>query len=69
MDGLIKVRELHDSSLAFRRGCLHCNTCKMCLALIDGRAGYLCTSRLEEKVTVEPLKNRRIIRDLVVEME
>ena len=36
---------------------------------VNGKVGYACTERLSEAgVTVEPLKNKRLIRDLVTDI-
>ena len=68
LDGLVKIRELHDSTLAFRYACRHSNTCKMCLALVNGKPRYLCATPVADQMTVEPLRKRPIIRDLVVDL-
>jgi succinate dehydrogenase/fumarate reductase iron-sulfur protein len=68
LDGLVKIRELYDSTLVFRYACRHSNTCKMCLALVNGKPGYLCATPVADQMTVEPLRSRPIIRDLVVDL-
>ena len=66
LDALVWIRENKDASLAFRYSCVSANACKECMVLIDGKIKYACTARLTKKTTtVEPLSNKRLIRDLV----
>ena len=68
LDGLVRIRELHDPSLAVRFSCFNANVCKECTMIIDGEVGYACIAKLRPGVTqVEPLPNRPLIRDLVTE--
>jgi len=69
LDALLQVRQLHDPTLAVRYSCLNANACKECSALIDGKAGYLCTARPgDQPVTCEPLPRKPWLRDLVVDL-
>ena len=66
LDGLIWLRENRDPSLAFRYSCTNANVCKECTMRIDGETAYACTARLRPgTMTLEPLRNKRVIRDLV----
>ena len=66
LDGLVRIRELHDPSLAVRFSCFNANVCKECTMVIDGKVGYACIAKLRPGVIqVEPLPNRPLIRDLV----
>jgi succinate dehydrogenase/fumarate reductase-like Fe-S protein len=66
LDALTWVRENLDESLAFRYSCINANACKECMVLVNGKTKYACTARLtREATTVEPLSNKRLIRDLV----
>jgi succinate dehydrogenase/fumarate reductase-like Fe-S protein len=66
LDALNWIRENLDESLAFRYSCINANACKECMVLVDGKIKYACTARLKKKTTtVEPLSNKRLIRDLV----
>ena len=66
LDALTWVREHLDESLAFRYSCVNANACKECMVLVNGKTKYACTARLtRETITVEPLSNKRLIRDLV----
>ena len=45
------------------------NACKECMILVDGKVDYACTARLASgTVTVEPLANKRLVRDLVTDI-
>ncbi len=66
LDGLVRIRELHDPSLAVRFSCFNANVCKECTMVIDGEVVYACIAKLRPGVTqVDPLPNRPVIRDLV----
>lgn len=69
LDALVWIRAHRDASLAFRYSCINANACKECMLLVDGKIGYACTERLGTgTVTVEPLANKRLIRDLVTDI-
>ena len=69
LDALVWVRTNRDSSLAFRYSCVNANACKECMVLVDGKVVYACTARLNTgMVTVEPLPNKTLIRDLVTDI-
>jgi len=68
LDALRRIRREQDASLAVRYACINANACKECVMRIDGRTGYACTTRLVEGVmTLEPLANKPLIRDLVTD--
>jgi succinate dehydrogenase/fumarate reductase-like Fe-S protein len=69
LDGLRQIREENDPSLAFRYSCINANACKECVILVDGRIAYACTARLESReMRLEPLPNKKLVRDLVTEL-
>ena len=69
LDALVWIRSHMDSSLAIRYSCINANACKDCMVLVDGKVGYACTARLKPgTVTVEPLANKRLLRDLVTDI-
>ena len=69
LDALVWVRENRDPSLAFRYSCVSANACKECMVLVDGKVNYACTARLNTGVvTIEPLANKGLIRDLVTDI-
>ena len=69
LDALVWIRTNRDDSIAFRYSCINANACKECMILVDGKIDYACTARLASGVvTVEPLANKRLIRDLVTDI-
>jgi succinate dehydrogenase/fumarate reductase-like Fe-S protein len=69
LDGLIWIRAHRDPSLAMRYSCINANACKECMMELDGKTVYACTARLEPReMTVAPLSNKPLVRDLVTEI-
>jgi succinate dehydrogenase/fumarate reductase-like Fe-S protein len=69
LDGLRWIRANRDPSLAIRFSCINANACKECMIALDGRTVYACTARLEPReMTLTPLPNKRLVRDLVTEI-
>ena len=69
LDALIWIRANTDSSLAIRYSCTNANTCKECMVKVEGKTVYACTERLgQEPVSVAPLTNKRLLRDLVTDI-
>ena len=69
LDGLRVIRQQADPSLAFRFSCINANACKECMIQLDGDTVYACTARLEPRaMTLTPLPNKKLIRDLVTEI-
>lgn len=69
LDALTWIRTNKDSSLAVRYSCINANACKECMVRVDGKTDYACTARLAESgATVEPLHNKRWVRDLVTDI-
>jgi succinate dehydrogenase/fumarate reductase-like Fe-S protein len=69
LDGLRWIRVHKDPTLAFRYSCINANACKECMMEIDGETIYACITRLEPRaMTVEPLGNKKLVRDLVTEI-
>ena len=69
LDAIMWIRGHVDSSLAIRYSCINANACKECMVLVDGKTEYACTARLgPDGATVEPLANKRLIRDLVTDI-
>lgn len=68
LDALMWIRAHRDSSLAVRYSCINANACKECTLRVDGKVQYACTARLDSgAVTVEPLANKPLLRDLVTD--
>ena len=69
LDGLRWIRVHRDPSLAIRFSCINANACKECMIRVDGKTVYACTTRLSEsETTLEPLPNKKLVRDLVTEI-
>ena len=69
LDGLRWLRVSKDPTLAIRFSCINANACKECMIQLDGETVYACTARLEPReMTLTPLPNKKLIRDLVTEI-
>ena len=69
LDGLRWIRAHRDPSLAIRFSCINANACKECMIQVDGKTVYACTTRLSEgEMTLGPLPNKKLIKDLVTEI-
>ena len=69
LDGLRWIRVHRDPSLAIRFSCINANACKECMIRVDGKTVYACTTRLQPgEMTLEPLPNKKLIKDLVTEI-
>jgi succinate dehydrogenase/fumarate reductase-like Fe-S protein len=69
LDGLRWIRANRDPSLAIRFSCINANACKECMIALDGETVYACTARLRAgEMTLAPLPNNKLIRDLVTEI-
>ncbi|WP_020618713.1 2Fe-2S iron-sulfur cluster-binding protein [Paenibacillus daejeonensis] len=71
LDAIFWIREHQDASFAVRYSCRSANACKECMALIDGKAGFLCSVRAvpETAVRLEPLPTMAWIKDLATALE
>jgi len=67
MDALNYIRDNIDSSLAFRFSCRYYAKCGTCAAMINGKPGLTCYEPAKDGMTVAPLANFPVIRDLVVD--
>jgi succinate dehydrogenase / fumarate reductase iron-sulfur subunit len=70
LDGLIRIKDTIDGTLTFRRSCAH-GICGSCAVRINGRNGLACQTLIQdmpETITVEPLAEYPVIKDLVVDM-
>jgi len=71
LDALHQVKWYQDGTLTVRRSCAH-GICGSDAMVINGRNGLACKTILKDignKITVEPLRGFRVIKDLVVDME
>lgn len=74
LDGLIKVREEVDGSLALRCSCRSA-ICGSCVMRVNGQAILACNTKLTDvvleggRLDIEPAGNMGLIKDLVVEFD
>jgi len=68
LDVLHYIQENHDPSLAFRYSCRR-RRCGMCSVMVNGRPVLACFEGAEGEMTIDPLSNLPIVRDLVVDTE
>lgn len=69
LDAIFWVREHVDPTVAVRFSCRSANACKECLMSIDGTRAYACTTPAVGGMTVRPLPNKPVVRDLVTLLE
>src|SRR3990172_10882086 len=72
LDGLVWIKENLDASLSWRSSC-RMGVCGSCGMFINGLPRLACNNQIvhinPEKITVKPLPNFDIIRDLVPDLE
>jgi succinate dehydrogenase/fumarate reductase iron-sulfur protein len=66
LGGLLYIYRNIDPCLSFRFNCKarHCGECSM---MINGKPGLSCEVSMTREVTVEPLRNLPLIKDLVID--
>jgi succinate dehydrogenase / fumarate reductase iron-sulfur subunit len=70
LDALNHVKWYLDGSLTYRRSCAH-GICGSDAMLINGKNGLACKTLLKNlggRITVEPMRGFRVIKDLLVDM-
>ncbi len=76
LDGLLQVRDREDGSLAVRCSC-RAAICGSCGVKINGQSTLACNTRIGDAaerardgaITVEPMGNMPVIKDLITDME
>jgi succinate dehydrogenase iron-sulfur subunit len=76
LDGILQVRNDQDGSLAIRCSC-RAAICGSCGVRINGKSALACNTRISHAaehapngaVTVEPMGNMPVVKDLVVDMD
>ena len=71
LDALNHVKWYLDGTLTYRRSCAH-GVCGSDAMLINGHNGLACKlllKNLGSRITVEPMRGFRVIKDLLVDME
>ena len=71
LDALQTIKERQDETLAFRRSCAHgiCGSDAMIINGINRLACKMLLKDLGKRITIEPLRGFRVIRDLIVDLE
>ncbi|MEW5921376.1 MAG: 2Fe-2S iron-sulfur cluster-binding protein [Bacillota bacterium] len=67
LDVLKYVYEKHDTSLAFRYSCRG-GLCNVCLLMLNGKNVMSCKKLAEKEMIIEPAKNKKVIKDLMVDL-
>jgi succinate dehydrogenase / fumarate reductase iron-sulfur subunit len=70
LDGLLKIKNEVDSSLAFRRSCRE-GVCGSCAMNINGRNTLACTHAMDDcagTIKIHPLPHLPVIKDLIPDM-
>lgn len=70
LNALLKIKELYDDSLSFRRSCRE-GVCGSDAININGRNGLACLTDLDslsEPIVLRPIPGLPVIRDLIVDM-
>jgi succinate dehydrogenase / fumarate reductase iron-sulfur subunit len=71
LDALHEVKWRHDGTLALRRSCAH-GICGSDAMVINGKNDLACKVLVKDvapKVTVEPIRGFRVLKDLIVDMD
>jgi succinate dehydrogenase / fumarate reductase iron-sulfur subunit len=72
LEALLQIQAEQDGTLAFRYACRGA-VCGSCAMLMNGEVGLACRTQVHglksEVITVEPLPNLLVLKDLVVDMD
>ena len=71
LDALHEVKWHQDGTLSLRRSCAH-GICGSDAMVIDGRNALACKVLIQDvapKVTIEPIRGLRVLKDLIVDMD
>ena len=74
LDGLQKIRDEQDDTLAFRASCCQ-GSCGECAVRINYKAQFTCTTRIGDvtkkalEILLDPVRNIPVIKDLVFDMD
>ena len=66
LEVLRKIRNECDVNLAFRESC-GLGKCGSCALSMNGKPVLACSTKLQNNAVIEPLKNHKIIKDLVID--
>lgn len=60
------LQKTEDPSIAYYIAC-KLGLCAACWARVNGKQVLTCTTPLESEMTIEPAKNYRVVRDVLIE--
>lgn len=60
------LQRTEDPSIAYYIAC-KLGLCAACWARVNGKQVLTCTTPLEAEMTIEPAKNYRVVRDVLIE--
>ena len=66
LSALNYIFENLDRTLGYYFSC-RIGKCNKCLALVNGKTARLCQSPADDDLTLEPLPNHKVIKDLIIE--
>jgi len=67
LEVLTAIKTKMDSTLAFNSGC-RSGVCGSCSMIVNEKEILACSYKVQDEDLIEPLKNVKVIRDLVVDM-
>jgi fumarate reductase iron-sulfur subunit len=73
LDVVTEIQRDHDATLSYRFAC-RVGMCGSCAMVVNGRPRWTCRTRVAEvvgadaKLTLEPMRNMTVIKDLAVDM-
>ena len=67
LSALIEIKIKKDSSLTFRCGCKS-GVCGSCAVRVNGIEKLACKTTIQNDSLIEPIKNSKVIKDLVVDV-
>jgi fumarate reductase iron-sulfur subunit len=67
LSALINIKATQNQELTFRSGCKS-GVCGSCAVVVNGVEKLACTTMCKNEDDIQPLKNTKVIRDLVVDM-
>lgn len=65
---LLSIKKDMDQTLAFRCGC-RSGVCGSCSVRVNGIERLACKTKIEDGDLIEPLKNSKLIKDLIIDLE
>ncbi len=67
LENLQEIKENSDSTLTFKCGC-RSGVCGCCAVRVNGQERLSCKTIVNENALIEPLKNYKVLKDLVVDL-